>query len=179
MSKPFNQEIRDKILAFIKKEYLMNGERPFSCSLSKIANEVGGLRGEKVWYYITALNNSGRIKVEWGKGSVANKYTFVSDDPVSEIHNKKEENTKIISDYFKSLNENICQITNFMNNNTDEAIKLFGELTYLKNNLIKIRTVGPSTEGTMIFEGPPEMAIIINDLQNNSLQNNQSNLQPN
>jgi len=178
MAKPFNQDLRNKILAFIKKEWLMNGQKQFSCSLSKIAEAVGGQRGEKVWYYITALNNSNRIKVEWGKGSVANKYTFVSDEPVGEIYDRKEENTKIIGDYFKSLNENICQITNYMNSNTEEAIRLLGELTYLKDNLIKVKSIGSSTEGSIIFEGPPEMAIIINELKSSS-QNNQSNLQPN
>lgn len=169
MPKPPNINLRNKVLEFIKMEYLKNDGEPISLSLAEIAKSIGeGNKAEKIMRQVNILEKRGNIKIHRGEGSRANKYEFLSNDVKSLVGNSSKKLTTDLSELFDKLNGVIKEIIDYTGSVSRENIELQGQLNYYKNSLLKIEPFGKTQEGKSIFiatEQTSSFGMILNEVK--------------
>jgi hypothetical protein len=182
MARPFDYEFRDKLLNYIKSEWMKKGEEPFFVPLPNIATNLTGQSTatiiNKIWRTLDALENGGFIKIIKGEGSQPNGYVYINDKVVQAIAKTKEKINISIENYAYSQNQLTQNVINEMLNMGQEIKSLKGELEHIKLSLIDLEPfgIGPDDRRIYVAKKGSNVGEIINqikqDLQNNNQQNN-------
>lgn len=148
-------EFRDKVLNFIKSEWLKNGKMPVALSLKDIAVGIGedpDKKGEKIWQYVNKLENSDKVKVTHGEGSQTNTYEFINENIAEKLTETREQMIDSIDEIVKELNEVSSKTVNLFTQISKQNITYLGEIADLKQAIISLESWGIANDGCPLFK---------------------------
>jgi ssDNA-binding replication factor A large subunit len=153
MSRPVNTKLKNDILEFLKREWIVAGQKPISPSYQRIAEAVGVPqdRPEKIMRMINMLERGGHIQIiERGRGCVPNTYVFQKDN-IKEVLTferlQEFDPDKIVGE----LNNSIKTILMHYTKATDEYQQLKSENEYLKDKIGQLEFFASQDGGKEIF----------------------------
>lgn len=146
MARNIDYEFKEQLAMYIKNQWMLNGEQPFSKSIADIAKELRSqypnLRKKpldsltnQIWHYLNTIERSGRIQIIKSKGPTANKFIYVSDHVIEEIASTKNICNNTIDDYIQKQNEITQDTVNMMKDYSQKQNEITQEMIDIMLNL--------------------------------------------
>ena len=148
-----NIDLRNRVLEFIKREYMKAG-KPVSLSLAAIAKGVGEdpRHSEKIMRVVNALERGLSITIDHGEGSRSNIYTFNNDSSKMFINEAKEQMIVDIDEKLFAVNHAMQKLVECYGVLSKMNIDLMGENEYLKSGYLELEPSGNLADGTPLFK---------------------------
>jgi len=159
MARPIDADFLNQLRTYLKKEWMVNGQRQFSKSLDQIAMDITGLPKEKIksslknkiFNYLSMLENGGSIKIEKGIGSNPNKFSYVDDKMIENLSQTKEQCNNSIDDFVKSATSALQMGIDLNADLSQKLIAAQGEINFYKQALLSLENWGTDPNGVVMY----------------------------
>lgn len=153
MPRPMDIKLRNKVLEYLKLEYLKTGEG-VSIPLSQIAREVGEnpKNASKILNTVNKLERRGNIRIIRGEGKIPNKYEYISNYPKKwALEETKRETENNLNELTQKLNDSLSDIVSYCSSVSKEHINKEGYIAYLEEAVSRLKFFGKTVEGHDVF----------------------------
>jgi hypothetical protein len=158
MARNFDKEFMDGLKNYMKTESMKHGQQTWSKTITEIAEDLTRLnlfndsttisaRGNKVWQYLTRLENSGAIRIDKGKQKGnPSWYTWLNDIINEQLLEEKEEYLDMTDEIANEANQLTQKIINNQTILSQKIMSLSGELCHYKQAISDLKPFGTSPE---------------------------------
>jgi archaellum component FlaC len=161
MARNIDNEFLGRLKNYIKKEWLKNGQQPFSKVITEIAQDLFGEEytpkhasdlGNKTWRYLRMLEQGLSIKIEKGKSrGNPNWYTWLNENINEQLFQQKEERISTIDNIANEGTDFVRKIINTYENQSKQYLNILGELNHLKESIKDLELFSVGTDGRQIL----------------------------